>query len=186
MTQPEGNSSDYQVIIFQTVLSLIIPPKGFCNTHLIEWHVRNSRNVIIESKYINIAIWWATSPIGKMLSLGIQIIFLVTFLRILVVFRISDWDFLFVDGCIFLTKELVGLKNSKKSVWSNLSIFFSSQEFKLVVDISLFSSTSYYVWGTLVIVQIFDFWFLADLHVLGSGESKQHKISMVSRCSLVC
>ena len=48
-----------------------------------------------------------------------------------------------------------------------------------------FSSPSYYVWGALVIVQIFDFRFLADLHVWGSGESKKHKISMVSGCSLV-
>ena len=47
------------------------------------------------------------------------------------------------------------------------------------------SFPSYYVWGTLVIVQIFDFRFLADLHILGSGESKKHKISMVSGCSLV-
>ena len=47
------------------------------------------------------------------------------------------------------------------------------------------SSPSYYVWGTLVSVQIFDFRFLADLHVLGSGESKKYKISMMSGCSLV-
>ena len=30
-----------------------------------------------------------------------------------------------------------------------------------------------------------NFRLLADLHVLGSGESKKHKISMVSRCSFV-
>ena len=47
------------------------------------------------------------------------------------------------------------------------------------------SSLSYYVWGTLVIEQIFDIRFLTDLHVLGSGVSKKHKISMVSGCSLV-
>ena len=47
------------------------------------------------------------------------------------------------------------------------------------------SSPSYYVWGTLVIVQNFDVRFLANLHVLGSGDSKKHKISMVSGCSLV-
>ena len=50
---------------------------------------------------------------------------------------------------------------------------------------TIFSSPSYYAWGTLVIVQIFDFRFLADLHVLGSEESKKRKISMVSGCSLV-
>ena len=50
----------------------------------------------------------------------------------------------------------------------------------------IFSSPSYYVWVTLVIVQIFDFRFMGDLLVLGSGESKKHKISMVSGCSLVC
>ena len=41
------------------------------------------------------------------------------------------------------------------------------------------------IWGTLIIVQISDFQFLSDLHVLGSGESKEHKISMVSGYSLV-
>ena len=51
--------------------------------------------------------------------------------------------------------------------------------------IIIFSSPSYYVWGTLIIVQIFDFRFLADLRVLESGESKKHKTSMVSGCSLV-
>ena len=56
--------------------------------------------------------------------------------------------------------------------------------FNFIFEI-FFSSPSYYVRGTLVIVQIFDFRFLADLHVLGSGESKKHKISMVSGCSLV-
>ena len=39
------------------------------------------------------------------------------------------------------------------------------------------------IYGALV--QIFDFQFLADLHVLGSGEFKKHKISMVPVCSLV-
>ena len=50
-----------------------------------------------------------------------------------------------------------------------------------------FLPPSYYVWETLVIMQVFDFQFLADLHVLGSAESKKnpHKISMVSGCSLV-
>ena len=53
-------------------------------------------------------------------------------------------------------------------------------------DLSTFSSPSYYVWGTLVIVQIFDFRFLADLHVLGVLENpKNTKISMMSKCSLV-
>ena len=41
-------------------------------------------------------------------------------------------------------------------------------------------------WRTLVIGQVSDLRFLVDLKVLGSGESKKHKISMVSRCSLVC
>ena len=61
-------------------------------------------------------------------------------------------------------------------------------ELLVIVKISnpgFFSSPSYYVWGTLEIVQNFDIRFLADLHVLGSGESKKHKISMVSGCSLV-
>ena len=49
----------------------------------------------------------------------------------------------------------------------------------------LFRSPSYYAWGTLVIIQIFDFRFLANLHILVSGESKKYEISMVSRCSLV-
>ena len=44
----------------------------------------------------------------------------------------------------------------------------------------IFSSPSYYALGNLEIVQIFDFRFLADLYVLGSGESKKHKISLVS------
>ena len=38
---------------------------------------------------------------------------------------------------------------------------------------TIFSYLSYYVWGTLVIVQLFDLRFLADLHVLVSGESKK-------------
>ena len=49
----------------------------------------------------------------------------------------------------------------------------------------IFSSPSYYVWGTMIIAQIFDFRFLVDIHVLGFGESKKHKISNVSGCSLV-
>ena len=40
--------------------------------------------------------------------------------------------------------------------------------------IIFFNSPSYYVWGTLVIVQIFDFRFLSDL---GSGESKSTKLA---------
>ena len=48
-----------------------------------------------------------------------------------------------------------------------------------------FSSPSYYIRRTLLIVQIFHFRFLADLHVLASGESKKYKISMVSGCLLV-
>ena len=51
--------------------------------------------------------------------------------------------------------------------------------------IGLLVPPSYYVWGTLLNMQIFDLRFLEDLHVLGSGESKKHKISMVSGCSLV-
>ena len=39
--------------------------------------------------------------------------------------------------------------------------------------------------GILVIVQIFHFRFLADLHALEFGESKKHKVNMVSGCSLV-
>ena len=42
----------------------------------------------------------------------------------------------------------------------------------------LFSSpSSYYVWGTLVIVQIFDFRFLTDLHVLGLENPKNIKLA---------
>ena len=55
----------------------------------------------------------------------------------------------------------------------------------LMSELTFFSSSSYFVWGILVIVQIFDFRFLAHLHILGSGESKNHKISMVSECWLV-
>ena len=51
---------------------------------------------------------------------------------------------------------------------------------KFVVEVPYVSSPLYYVWGTLVIVQTFDFRFLTDLHTLGSGESKKYKISMVS------
>ena len=47
------------------------------------------------------------------------------------------------------------------------------------------ASPSYYAQGTLAIVQIFHFRFLADLHVLGSEESRKHKISIVPGCSLV-
>ena len=51
-------------------------------------------------------------------------------------------------------------------------------------NVSPFSSPLYYVWGTLVIMQIFDFRFL-DLHVLGSGKSKNQKISMMSGVHLL-
>ena len=55
----------------------------------------------------------------------------------------------------------------------------------LCLPTTFISSSSQYVWGTLVIVQIFNFLFLVDLHVLGSEESKKRKFSMVSGCSLV-
>ena len=62
----------------------------------------------------------------------------------------------------------------------------SNETYKYDYNVTeFFSSPSYYVWRTLVIVQIFDFQFLVDLHVSGSGESKKHKTNMVSRCSLV-
>ena len=48
-----------------------------------------------------------------------------------------------------------------------------------------FCSPSYYAWGNLVIVQVFDFRCLADVHVLESGESKKRKISMMSSGSLL-
>ena len=38
---------------------------------------------------------------------------------------------------------------------------------------------SYSVWENLVIVQVSVFWFLTDLHDLGSGDSKKQKISIV-------
>ena len=41
------------------------------------------------------------------------------------------------------------------------------------------------VWGIFLIVQIFNFRILVDLHVLGSRESPKHKISLMSWCSLV-
>ena len=50
---------------------------------------------------------------------------------------------------------------------------------------TIFSFPPYYVWGTLVIVQICDFRFLVRLHVLGSRESKKHEISKMSECSLI-
>ena len=40
--------------------------------------------------------------------------------------------------------------------------------------------------GIFVNVQIFNFWFLADLHVFGTEEAKKQKISIVSGSSLVC
>ena len=48
-----------------------------------------------------------------------------------------------------------------------------------------YSFPSYFVWGTLVSVQIFDSRFLTDLHDFGSRESERKKNSMVSGCSLV-
>ena len=65
----------------------------------------------------------------------------------------------------------------------NLIVKLKGQIF--ITRSSFFSSPSYYVWGTLVILQILDCRFWADLHVLGSGESKKDKISMVSECSFV-
>ena len=41
----------------------------------------------------------------------------------------------------------------------------------------IFSSPSYYVWGTLVVMQIFDFRFLADLHVYGLENPKNTKLT---------
>ena len=66
--------------------------------------------------------------------------------------------------------------------WTSVYIILQLQVVQKYRD---FNFPSYYVWGTLAIVQIFDFRFLVDLHVLGSGESKKHKNSMVSGCSLV-
>ena len=63
--------------------------------------------------------------------------------------------------------------------------FYDHPMLNLVLQIItkvIFSSLSYYVWETLVIVQTFDFRFLADLHVFGSKESKKHKVSMMSGC----
>ena len=40
--------------------------------------------------------------------------------------------------------------------------------------------------GTLIIVQIFDIRFFADLHVLEPEESKKYKVRMVFKCQLVC
>ena len=63
--------------------------------------------------------------------------------------------------------------------------FFSFQSYLLkVISLSILVPHHTMVRGTLVIVQIFDFRFLKDLHVLGSGEFKKPKISMVSGCSL--
>ena len=45
--------------------------------------------------------------------------------------------------------------------------------------------SSYYGIGNFGNHANFDFRLLADLHVLGSGESKKHKISIVTGCSLV-
>ena len=64
----------------------------------------------------------------------------------------------------------------KITLYRNISLSY----IKLNYVAQFFSSPSYYVWGTLVIVQIFDFRCLTDWHVLGSGESKKYKISMVS------
>ena len=45
----------------------------------------------------------------------------------------------------------------------------------------IFSSPSYYVLGNLVILQIFDFRFLADLHVLESGNPKYRNFAYRNR-----
>ena len=81
--------------------------------------------------------------------------------------------FYFSELCMTLADyfKLVIFKFKTLSYNSNNKIFF----------IRFFCSP----WGALVIVQIFDFRFLADLHVLVSGESKKHKISMMSGCLLV-
>ena len=68
----------------------------------------------------------------------------------------------------------------QKCPW-HCNLFLSLVFIVLVLThiLNLISSPSYYVWGTLVDVHIFDYWFLADLHVLGSGESKIYKFSRV-------
>ena len=63
----------------------------------------------------------------------------------------------------------------RKQVSANMTTSYNVQ--------NLFSFPSDYVWGTLVIVQIFDLGFLTDLHNLGSGESKNTKLAL---CPGVC
>ena len=99
----------------------------------------------------------------------------------------NDRDSLGILSCIQFW--LIGCT----SVWCSIIESFTPC-FLLVLPIyntkkinykKIFSSPSHCIWGTLVIEQIFDFPFLADLHILGSGKSKKHKISMVSGCSFV-
>ena len=44
------------------------------------------------------------------------------------------------------------------------------------------------VWKTLLIVHIFNSWFMTDLHVLGCEKSKYHKVKVISifLCQFVC
>ena len=72
-------------------------------------------------------------------------------------------------------------------IWKRKKLVCHSHDFSLTLHYNrrIFSSPSYYVWRTLVIMQIFDFRLLAELRVLGSEEYKKHKISMVSGYSLV-
>ena len=63
--------------------------------------------------------------------------------------------------------------------------FINKNIFYLDVRMQIFNYPLYCIWGTLVIMQIFNIRFSAELHILGTGESKEHKIIMVSQCSLV-
>ena len=68
-----------------------------------------------------------------------------------------------------------GLKTSTFSNVANTEILFILHKCpKFKVNIS---SPSYYVWGTWVIVQIFDFRFLADLQFWGLENLKNTKLA---------
>ena len=61
----------------------------------------------------------------------------------------------------------------------DFKVEFSLKKFIRIFNLLLLkiiSSPSYYVWRTLVVMQILDFRFLADLNVLGFGESKKKYI----------
>ena len=67
-------------------------------------------------------------------------------------------------------------RSKKKS--SSISIWYRSEILNLdFLLLFIFSSPSYNLWGNLVNMQIFDFRFLANLHVLGLENPKNTKLA---------